>query len=224
MGRGPLALVGGSEFGAACSFDRDLVAAVGAKEVVIIPAAGAYENRAGPLDAAAAHFAPLGVTTKVLDIYTRSDALDTDRIAPVREAKMIYLLDGSPMHLRAVLKNSPLWAGVVAAWRGGAALVGSGSGGDVLCDHMVDSRGGALTVGLGLVTALAMIPRYDTWSDDKVTRTVRLAPAELAVVGIDEQTALISPPDGSWRVSGAGSVEVFEGGKPSTLEALPACE
>ena len=137
---------------------------------------------------------------------------------------MIYLLDGSPMHLRSVLKNSPLWEAIVGAWRSGAALLGSGSGGDVLCDHMVDSRGGAFTVGLGLVTALAMIPRYDNWSRDKVKRTVRLAPQELAVVGIDEQTALISPPDGSWRVSGAGGVEVFEGGEPATLDALPACE
>lgn len=224
MSRGPLALVGGSEFGEGCTFDAELIEAVGATEVLIIPAAGAFENRQAPLEAAAAHLGQLGVTHRVLDIYTRADALTESKFAEVASAEMIYLLDGSPMHLRSVLKNSPLWETIVGAWRSGAALLGSGSGGDVLCDHMVDSRGGAFTVGLGLVTALAMIPRYDVWSRDKVKRTVRLAPQELAVVGIDEQTALISPPDGSWRVSGAGGVEVFEGGEPATLDALPACE
>ena len=224
MVRGPLALVGGSEFGDQCSFDADLVASVGAEEVVIIPAAGAFENRAAPLEAAAAHFEELGVSTVVLDVYERSDALDEAKTTPIDTAKLIYVLDGSPMHLRSVLKNSLLWDRVVRAWRGGAALVGSGSGGAVLCDHMVDSRGGALTVGLGLVTALAMIPRYDSWSHDKVRRTVHLADRNLAVVGIDEQTALTSPPDGTWEVSGAGGVEVFEGGEPVTLAALPACD
>jgi cyanophycinase len=224
MGRGPLALVGGSEFGEECTFDEELVGLVGATEVVILPAASAYENRAAPLAAAAAHFDALGVGTRVLDVYSRGDALDESKITPIAAAKLIYILDGSPMHLRAVLKDSPLWEAVVAAWRGGAALAGSGSGGDVLCDHMVDSRGGAFTVGLGLVTALAMIPRYDSWSRDKVRRTVSLAPSNLAVVGIDEQTALISPADGTWLVSGAGGVEVFEGGEPASLDSLPACE
>lgn len=224
MGRGPLALVGGSEFGAECTFDADLAGLVGATEVIILPAARAFENREAPLDDARRHFSALGLETRVLDVYARGDALDDSKITPVRDAKMVYILDGSPMHLRAVLKDSPLWDAVVAAWRGGAALVGSGSGGDVLCDHMVDSRGGAFTVGLGLVTALAMIPRYDSWSQDKVRRTVSLAPAGLAVVGIEEQTALISPPDGTWQVSGAGAVEVFESGEPATLAALPACE
>jgi cyanophycinase len=224
MGRGPLALVGGSEFGSGCTFDQELVKAVDAQEVVIIPAAGAFENRAAPLEAAAAHFEPMGVSTRVLDVYTRSDAVDDSKLAAIADARMIYLLDGSPMHLRSVLKDSVLWDAVVASWRSGAALAGSGSGGDVLCDHMVDSRGGAFTVGLALVTALAMIPRYDSWSADKVRRTVRLAPPSLAVVGIDEQTALISPPDGSWTVAGAGTVEVFEGGEPATIASLPACQ
>jgi cyanophycinase len=224
MARGPLALVGGSEFGSGCTFDAELVESVDATEVLIVPAAAAFENRTAPLEAAVDHFRSLDVGTQVLDVYSRSDALDPSKFAAMAGARMIYLTDGSPMHLRSVLKSSPLWEGIVEAWRGGAALVGSGSGGDVLCDHMVDSRGGAFTVGLGLVTALAMIPRYDNWSKDKVTRTVRLAPKSLAVVGVDEQTALISPPDGSWKVAGAGGVEVFEGGEPATLAALPACE
>ena len=56
---------------------------------------------------------------------------------------------------------------------------------------MVDTRGGAFTVGLGLVPGLAVIPRVNTWSHDKVQRTVELAPAGVAVVGVPEATALV---------------------------------
>ena len=80
------------------------------------------------------------------------------------------------MHLRSVLKDSPVWDALVAAWQRGAVLAGSGSGAMVLCDPMVDPRGGAFTLGLGLIAQLAVIPHHDTWSEDKAKRTLRIAP------------------------------------------------
>ena len=35
---------------------------------------------------------------------------------------------------------------------------------------MVDPRGGALTLGLGLIGPMAVIPHHDTWSEDKANR------------------------------------------------------
>ena len=64
---------------------------------------------------------------------------------------------------------------------------------------MVDPRGGALTLGLGLLDQLAVIPHHDTWSEDKAKRTLKIAPAGLPVAGIDERTALIRAPDGGWH-------------------------
>jgi cyanophycinase len=91
----------------------------------------------------------------------------------------------------------------------------------VLTDPMVDPRGGAFTLGLGLVEQLAVIPHFDTWSPDKGRRTIDLAPSGLAVVGIDERTALIRDPAGRWRSTGAGTVSLFVDGRPSGIEALP---
>ncbi len=41
------------------------------------------------------------------------------------------------------------------------------------------------------------------------------------MVGIDERTALLRDPDGTWRAEGAGEVAVFREGRPADLGALP---
>ena len=92
----------------------------------------------------------------------------------------------------------------------------------VLCDPMVDPRGGAFTLGLGLLPGVAVIPAHDHWSEDAAHRTRKMSPASLVLVGIDERTALIRDPDGSWHSEGAGETVVFVGGKPADLSALPA--
>ena len=107
------------------------------------------------------------------------------------------------------------------AGEGGTVLAGSGSGGMVLCDPMVDPRGGAITLGLGLVAPIAVIPHHDTWSDDKAKRTLRIAPKGLPIAGIDERTALLRSPEGTWRTAGAGEVVVFVDGAPADLTSLP---
>jgi cyanophycinase len=91
----------------------------------------------------------------------------------------------------------------------------------VLCDPMVDPRGGAFTLGLGLVEQVALIPHHEEWDEDQARRTIELAPTGLPVVGIDTQTALIRDVDGSWRTEGAGRVVVFVDGKEADLKVLP---
>ena len=61
---------------------------------------------------------------------------------------------------------------------------------------MIDPRGGALTLGLGLIEQLAVLPHADTWSPEKAHRTFSLAAGGLRIAAIDEQTALIRDPDG----------------------------
>jgi cyanophycinase len=155
-------------------------------------------------------------------VLGRRDAEDEANAATVRESRFLYFGGGSAMHLRSVLKDSALWHGVVSAWADGAVLAGSSAGAQVLCDPMVDPRGGAFTLGLGLVAQVAIIPHHDTWSPEKARRTIRLAPAGLPVVAIDEQTALLRHPDGSWAVEGGGEVVVFVDGHEAGLDALPS--
>ena len=218
---GPLALVGGLPFTEGCTFDTDLLAASGGDQVVVLPTAAAYEHPDRDVEAATAHFAGLGASVVGLDVLARPDAMDAARAERVRTARFLYLTGGSPMHLRSVLKDSPVWDALVAAWQDGAVVAAASGAARVLCDPMVDPRGGAFTVGLALLTDLAVIPHHNDWSEDKAHRTLLLAPASLLVVGIDDATALIRDPDGAWRVEGVGSVAVFRARDEVGLDALP---
>jgi cyanophycinase len=219
---GPLALVGGGEWNDGCEFDGDLLAASGGTEVVVLPTAAAYEHPDHAVERAARWFDKLGATVRPVLAVDRSGSRDEANVAAVREARFAYLADGSPMHLRSVLMHSPLWDALVAAWQGGAVLAGSGAGAMVLCDPAVDPRGGAFTLGLGLVAQLAVVPRADTWSDDKLHRTLQLTPAGVALAEVDERTALIRDPDGTWRATGVGTVSVWLDGKEVTPADLPS--
>jgi cyanophycinase len=217
---GTLALVGGGEWRDGCEFDGELLAASRADEVVVLPTGAAYEHPDRLVEAAVGWFANLGTTVRPLMVLARPDASDPDHTAVIREARFVYLAGPSPLHLRSVLMHSPLWDALVAAWHEGATLAGTSAGAMVLCDPMVDPRGGAFTLGLGLIEQLALIPHADTWSEDKRHRTLQLAPRHLPVVGIDERTALLRGPDGSWRSAGSGSVTVWIDGVEQGLDAL----
>ncbi|HMD46180.1 MAG TPA: Type 1 glutamine amidotransferase-like domain-containing protein [Acidimicrobiales bacterium] len=215
-GPGTLALVGGGQWTDGCTFDAGLLAASGGDEVLVLPTAAAYERPEKTVLAAAEWFDHLGGKVEGLMVLGRADAEDDGAAEVARRARFIYVSSGSPLHLRSVLKGSKVWAALVEAWRGGAVVAGSGAGAMVLTDPMVDPRGGALTVGLGLLDHLAVVPYFgDTHEDahgEKLHRSVALAPAGLPVAGIPERTALIRRPDGSWATDGVGPVAVFVDG------------
>jgi cyanophycinase len=218
---GILALVGGGEFSDGCSFDRDLLEGAGTAEVLVLPTAAAFEHPHRLVDRAVAWFEGLGATATGLPVLTRRDALDPAHAEVVRSARAVYLAGPSAMHLRSVLKDTPVWDALVETWQDGAALAGSSAGGMVLTDPMVDPRGGAFTVGLGVIAPLAFVPHADTWSDEKLHRTQSLAPAATPVVGVPERTALLRSPDGAWTTAGEGDVRVWLHGEPADLTALP---
>lgn len=215
-----MALVGGAEWSEGCTFDPQLWESSGQSEVLVLPTAAAYEHPQRAVEVATGWFSGFGASVRGLMVLTRRDALDQGYAAEVRDARFIYLSGGSPMHLRSVLKDTPLWDSLVAAWRSGAVVAGSSAGAMVLGDPMVDPRGGALTLGLGMITHLAVLPHYDTWSAEKAHRTVQLATGHLRIAAVDERTALIRDPDGSWRCEGAGEVTIYVDGKAAGLEAL----
>jgi cyanophycinase len=217
---GTLALVGGSEWTEGCTFDASLLAASGGVDVVVLPTAAAYQHPERVVLRAAEWFGPLGGQVEGLMVVDRASAQDPGMAAVVAGARFIYLAGGSPLHLRAVLKKSAVFDALRAAWAGGAVLAGAGAGAMVLTDPMVDPRGGALTLGLGLVDNLAVVVHFGDEHDDahgqKLERTVAMAPAALPVVALPRRTALIRRGDGTWHHEGAGGVPaVFVGGAPT---------
>jgi cyanophycinase len=217
---GPLALVGGAEWTDGCSFDETLWRASGRAEVLVLPTAAAYEHPERAVETAQRWFAGFGATATGLMVLSRRDALDEGAAERLRAARFVYLGGGSPMHLRSVLKDTPAWDALVEAWQAGAVVAGSSAGAMVLGDPMVDPRGGALTLGLGLIDRIAVLPHYDAWSEEKAHRTVQLATGHLRIAAIDERTALVRNPDGTWWTAGAGQVTVYVDARPATLDVL----
>jgi cyanophycinase len=219
---GLLALAGGEEWTEGCTYDEELLTASGGDEVVVLPTAAAFEHPERKVLAAAEWFEGLGARVEGLMVLSRDDAEDEGAAAVVRRARFVYLSGGSALHVRSVLKDSKVFAALREAWLGGAVVAGSSGGGMVLTDPMVDPRGGALTVGLGLVTGLAVVPHFGDVDQDahgeKLHRSVALAPEGLPVVGIPTRSALLREPSGRWRASGA--VTVFVDGAPADLSAL----
>jgi len=224
---GILALVGGGEWQEGCDFDAGLLAASGSEHVLVLPTAAAYEHPERLVVTAGEWFAPLGGQVEGLMVLSRADAENDGAADIMRRARCIYLAGSSPMHLRSVLKKSAVWDALVAAWKDGAVVVGSSGAAMALTDPMVDARGGGLTIGLGLIDGVAVVPHFGDAAEDgtgqKMHRSVLLAPRDTPVVGIPERTALIRDPDGSWRAEGVGTVAVFLDGAPASggLGALP---
>ena len=207
---GSLAFVGGAEWQDGCrEFDAELLAASGADEVVVLPTAAAFEHADRVGQRAIVYFESLGVQAKVLDVLHRGEAEDPEIAALVRTAKFVYLSDGSPLHLRSVLKDSALFESLLAVYHGGGVVAASGAGATLLGDPMVDPRGGAYTVGLGAVHNLAVFPYHGTAAEHLRARSIDLLPASATLVGIDDQTALWLRA-GTWKVVGAGQVSVYD--------------
>jgi cyanophycinase len=212
--RGTLALLGGGEWqDGGREVDEYLLEVSGAKEVVVLPTASAYERPEKVVARAEAWFKGFGVDVRPIMVLNRRDAQDDANVKALKGAAFVYLSDGSPLHLRSVLKESSLLSVLVAGYRNGGVLAASGAGATVLGDPMVDPRGGAYTVGLGVVSNLAIFPYHGTAADHLRKRSVELLAEHAILAGVDEHTALVRPAEGAWRAIGEGAVTLYSEGR-----------
>lgn len=221
MAVGTLCLVGGAEWNSACSFDAYLLEISGNKEVTVVPTAAAYSRPEAAIEQASRWFSTLGAKVIPSMILTRSDSEDPKFARQLESSSFIYLAGGSPMHLFSVLKDSECYSAMVSAFRNGAVLAGSSAGAMVLGDPMVDPRGGGLTIGLGLVKELAVLPHFSSTSEELRNRSITLAEPEVVIAGIDEQTALLRDENGRWSSMGAGAVHLIQRESELDLSSLP---
>lgn len=217
---GTIALAGGAEFNPPYeALDRELLAAAGGDEVVVLPTGAAYEHPDRVVERANAWFAGLGARVAGCRVLTRSDALAPAHAAMVQGARFVYLTGGSAMHLRSVLKQTPVWDALLAVLANGGVVAGSSAGAMVLCDPLTDPRGGAFTLGLGLVAPMAIVPHVETWPHERLHRTLKLADHGLPVVCLEAGNAVVRDERG-WRAY--GDVTVYVDGKVADdLSVLP---
>jgi cyanophycinase len=211
---GPLILLG-ADLGA--STPAEIVSML-TGPAVVLPTASAFEH---PRRVAAAITTWLGthsIATTELDVLTRRDALDAGNTAAVRAARTIVICDGTAMHARSVFKDTPLWAALAEAFADGATVVAAGAGATVLADPLADSRGGGLTLGLGLVSRTAVLAGSSRWPLPQVKRMRELAGGDVAVATVGDNAALVRTSDG-WRAF--GPVEIHVDNRPAAIDALP---
>jgi cyanophycinase-like exopeptidase len=210
---GPLALVGSGEYlPAMLDIERALIDGRPPRYVQI-PTAAAPEGKATLqkwIDLGVAQAARMGVEAVTIAARDRDEADDAALAAQVEGAGLIYLSGGDPAYLADTLRDTKLWAAVVSAYEAGAALAGCSAGAMALttwAPSPARMRGESTTPGLGLVPHLRVLPHFDRmpqWVPAEVMKVMVEAPHGIAVVGVDEETAIVGGPE-EWEVQGRQS-------------------
>lgn len=183
-----------------------------ARSLTVVPTAAAFENPAEAVGSAIEWFAPLGVSVSSSGVLTRHDANDPEHVRSIRSAEALLFTGGQPLHLRAVLAGSLVWSAILERFASGVPIIAEGAAASAFGDPMLDPRGGAFTIGLGLVTGMAILPGSDTWLADRRARTLRLAGSH-ALALVPSSTTLLRDPHGAWSSEGGGGV-TFVGDTP----------
>ena len=161
---------------------------LGRQRRLVLPTAAAYQHPERVVLEAAEWFDPLGGQVEGLMVLDRTVGQGPGHggRGPRRPASSTSPA-GPPSTSTRCSRARPPSRPSARPGPAGAVVAGSAAGAMVLTDPMVDPRGGALTVGLGLVDQLAVVPQFGDGHEDahgqKLQRTVALAPDGLPVVG-----------------------------------------
>lgn len=166
--------------------------------VAVLPTADAFEGPEKLVEAAMAWGDRLGVKVQAVEVYSRAGAMEQAHADALRKAAAVWVVGDSPIHLRSCVKDTPVFDAL--AWHAvNGLLVAVAGSAAALCDPMVDPRGGAYTLGLGLVTKLALITESEQWTKDRLRRSLDLA--NTTVVEVPTGSA-IERSSGEWKMHG----------------------
>jgi cyanophycinase len=166
--------------------------------------------------------ARIGCEVKYLPVLSRDDAHNANWIEEINSAGLIYFSGGDPVHLAESFANTPMWEAIVSAWKQGASLAGCSAGAMAFGGKIIGIRRSHISAGLNLLPDIEVIPHYDKflgWLPDRVTAAVMRNDADTALLGIDENTALVLTD--RWRKHGSGSVHVLRGEFEFSDEPFP---
>jgi len=192
-----LVLQGGAPFVGNDDLDRHLVQGLRGP-VAVLPTADAFEGPEKMIEAATKWGERLGVTVRAVEVYSRASAMEQAHADALRNAAAVWVVGDSPIHLRSCVMGTPVFDAL--AWQAthGLLVAVAGSAG-ALCDPMVDPRGGAFALGLGLVKKIALITESEQWSKDRLQRSLDLA--NTTVVEVPTGSAL-ERSSGKWKMHG----------------------
>jgi len=164
----------------------------------------------------------IGCEVRYLPVLTREDAHNQSWVEEIAKAGLIYFSGGDPVHLAEIFRDTPMWRAIMQAWGEGASLAGCSAGAMAFGGKIIGIRRSHITEGLGLIPDIEVIPHYDKflgWLPDRVTAAVMRKDADTALIGIDENTALVLTD--KWRKFGKGKVHVLRGEIEISGEVFP---
>ncbi len=231
QGPGPLYLVGGGP--QPLELVKEFVAIAGGPgkaRIVIFAMASAEGLQSGEEKAVELR----GLGAEAVNLYLTREQADADSAARlVSSATGVWFGGGDQVTLAAALRGTKTAAAIQARHRHGAVVGGTSAGAAIMSTPMITGverrRGGSrppadstvvnLTIarnnvtiedGLGYVTN-AIIDQHFVRRrrHNRLLSLVLEHPVHLGA-GIDESTALIVEPNGSWRVAGASVVVVYD--------------
>jgi len=183
--------------------DQSLAARTPGADLVVLPTAAAFTGLAEAAVGVARVCDDFNVTVEALMVGDRASATEIYFASRILDATMVVLCDGSALHALSVWRDSPVGEALARARR----IVAIGASASVLGEVMIDPRGGAPTVGLGLFSDVAFSAPA---SEEQLRRTRSL---------LDERTSLVvlgpggvlAHDGGAWRVVVSDDVEVRRG-------------
>lgn len=235
MSHGALLLAGSGEFRPSMlSVDAEVLRhtpGAPAKVAILPTAAGLEISVSSWIRDGVAHFTALGCEAYGVRATDRSGVEDPLHVAAIEAADLIYLSGGSPGYLVETLRGSAVWQAILGAWERGGTLAGSSAGAMALGEWTLvrrEDQVGRMPAhwepGLNLLPGIGVIPHFDRFGPERTQARIADAPPRLTVLGIDEDTVILSV-GGVAQVLGRGTVTVWQDGLSRTFEAgveLPA--
>lgn len=207
----------------------DLAGGPDSARIVVIPMASSSPEETGRSHAS--QLRELGAEARALDLDRRR-ADDADAVRAVRRATGIWFPGGSQSRLADTLRSTAVLSAIRSQYRRGAAVGGTSAGAAVMSDSMItgdqylpdaDTAGYygdefpriarayiVLEPGFGLLSDVVVDQHFLQRERHNRLISVILDHPDLLGVGIDESTALIVRPDGTWEVAGRSTALVVD--------------
>jgi len=185
--------------------------------VVCLPTAAGMESDASVdrwMNMGREHFRALGADVVSLRLIDRAGAENPDFAVQIEAADVIYFSGGNPTFLFETMQDSLAWKAVQAAMSRGAAFSGCSAGAMFVGEFLPDLRGFSLRhkKAFGLLPKSHIFPHFDrmaAWRGISIPILQSLIQPDEYALGLDEDTALIGDPDGTWKVMGRQKVYII---------------
>lgn len=166
-------------------------------------------------------FADLGVKqVDVIDIRTRAEAMDEERVRIVAESKVIFFTGGDQLRITSQIGDSPIFSCMREIYWHGGTIAGTSAGAAAMPETMLvggpgddSNRVSALSMapGLGMIPGVSIDSHFaQRGRMGRLLGVVAQNPRNLGL-GIDEDTAIVVEGGERFRVLGSGAVYVADG-------------